>query len=216
MYEHDRSIIVGLLNVKQLTLLDANDNIPLKTVVSYYQNQLFFVFENTRLDYMFRTFREGSRGHMAFVQRINDEGPGDPFYQTIGLVTFEDVLEELLQAEIMDECDIGKQEARMQVTMNHDPLKPLYLAKRKPKVSVELPPPLALAAVQFLSTSVEPFHKQLISVGILQRLVRGCAVYTKIPKDKGNQQLPQMFIYENVSGPVIDTIEMIVTQILHG
>lgn len=105
VYEQDRSNIVGLLNVKQLTLLDANDNLPLKTVISYYQNQLFFVFENTRLDYMFRTFRGGNRGHMAFVQRINDDGSADPYYLTVGLVTFEDVLEELLQAEIMDECD---------------------------------------------------------------------------------------------------------------
>jgi CBS domain containing-hemolysin-like protein len=47
----------------------------------------------------------GSRGHMAFVQKVNDEGPGDPYYETIGVVTMEDVLEELLQADILDETD---------------------------------------------------------------------------------------------------------------
>ncbi|OXA64215.1 metal transporter CNNM4 [Folsomia candida] len=196
VYQEDRSNIVGLLNVKQLTLLDANDNIPLKTVIEYYQNQLFFVFENARLDYMFRTFREGNKGHMAFVQQINDEGEGDPFYQTIGLVTFEDVLEELLQAEIMDESDIGKQEARLAPNNKREPIKP-FDSKRKPKVRVEIPAPLALAAVQFLSTSVEPFKKEWLSVAILQRLVRGCAQYIKMPKDKGNQHLPEMYLYES-------------------
>ncbi|CAG7730498.1 unnamed protein product [Allacma fusca] len=195
IYERERSNIVALLNVKQLTLLDASDHIPLRTVIEFYQNQLFYVFENTRLDYMFRAFREGNRGHMAFVQRVNDDGPGDPYYETIGIVTMEDVLEELLQAEIMDESDVGKVQARKPNSQR--PKDAPYMFHKKLKSAVQIPPSLGLAAVQFLSASVEPFKKDHISVGIIQRLMKTTVVFVKAPKLKHNEKSPQFtYLYE--------------------
>lgn len=44
--------------------------------------------------------------HMAFVERIIPNGVGDPFQELVGLVTLEDVIEEIIQAEIVDETDI--------------------------------------------------------------------------------------------------------------
>lgn len=43
--------------------------------------------------------------HLAIVQKVNNEGEGDPFYEVLGLVTLEDVIEEIIKSEILDESD---------------------------------------------------------------------------------------------------------------
>ncbi|KAG6462281.1 hypothetical protein O3G_MSEX013162, partial [Manduca sexta] len=106
VYEGGRGNIVTVLFIKDLAFVDPDDNTPLRTLCQYYQNPCNFVFEDVTLDVMFKQFKEGHKGHMAFVHRINNEGEGDPFYETIGLVTLEDVIEEMIQAEIVDETDV--------------------------------------------------------------------------------------------------------------
>lgn len=43
------------------------------------------------------------QSRMAFVQRVNDEGLGDPFYETLGMITFEDVIADIFQSEVVTE-----------------------------------------------------------------------------------------------------------------
>ena len=66
-----------------------------------YLGQIFILFthflQNTPLNVMFNDFKSGERGHMAFVQEVNSSGEGDPFYETVGLVTLEDIIEEIIQ-----------------------------------------------------------------------------------------------------------------------
>ncbi|CAB0036563.1 unnamed protein product [Trichogramma brassicae] len=109
VYEGARTNIITMLYIKDLAFVDPDDNMPLKTLCQFYQNPCNFVFEDVTLDVMFKQFKEGHKGHMAFVQRVNSEGEGDPFYEVIGLVTLEDVIEELIQAEIIDETDVFTQ-----------------------------------------------------------------------------------------------------------
>lgn len=52
------------------------------------------------------SFLLAGKSHLAIVQKVNNEGEGDPFYEVLGLVTLEDVIEEIIKSEILDESDL--------------------------------------------------------------------------------------------------------------
>jgi len=59
VYENNKSNIVALLNIKDLALIDPDDNTPLKTICKFYQHHLLFVFDDHKLDHMLQDFRQG-------------------------------------------------------------------------------------------------------------------------------------------------------------
>lgn len=59
-----------------------------------------------RLPHLVMFYILTGHSHMGIVRRVNNEGDGDPYYETLGVLTLEDVIEEIIQSEIIDETDI--------------------------------------------------------------------------------------------------------------
>ncbi|XP_046810766.1 unextended protein isoform X2 [Lucilia cuprina] len=194
VYEGDRKNIVTLLYIKDLAFVDPDDNTPLRTLCEFYQNPVHFVFEDYTLDVMFNQFKDGTIGHLAFVHRVNNEGDGDPFYETIGLVTLEDVIEELIQAEIVDETDVFV-DNRTKVKRNRNKKQDFTVfAERRENQTIHISPQLTLATYQYLSTSIDAFKKEVISEQILRRLLNQDIVHSIKCKGKEKDD-PSLFIF---------------------
>ncbi|XP_067857470.1 metal transporter CNNM2-like [Heptranchias perlo] len=207
VYELEKSNIVDILYVKDLAFVDPDDCVPLKTITKFYSHPLHFVFFDTRLDTMLEEFKQG-KSHLAIVQKVNSEGEGDPFYEVLGLVTLEDVIEEIIKSEILDESDL--------YTDNRSKKKVAHFGKKrdfsafKPtvhEVKVKVSPQLLLAAHRFLSTEVSLFATAYMSEKILLRLLKHPDVINEIKFDEDDKQAPEHYLY--VRGKAVDYFVLI-------
>ena len=92
VYKNKLDNIVGILYLTQL-LGEKNTG---KTVGQVADKKIFFVDENKKLDFVFNAFIRAK--HHLFT--VNNE-----FGDVVGVITLEDVLEEIIKSEIMDEAD---------------------------------------------------------------------------------------------------------------
>ena len=104
VYEASNDNVVGLLHFKDFTLLDPDDNMPVKALLDHYNHKVEFCDTEDKLYEMFERFCLGE-AHLAFVREVIHEDEKDPYLKCVGIVTLEDVIEELVQEEIYDEFD---------------------------------------------------------------------------------------------------------------
>ncbi len=96
VFEGERDNVIGILMAKDLLKLQRAPELNLRTLL----RPAVFVPESKRLNELLRDFRS-NRNHLALVI--------DEFGSTAGLITIEDVLEEIV-GEIEDEFDVQEQE----------------------------------------------------------------------------------------------------------
>ncbi|XP_009321589.1 PREDICTED: metal transporter CNNM1 [Pygoscelis adeliae] len=198
IYEGDRrDNIVDLLFVKDLAFVDPDDCTPLQTVTRFYRRPLHCVFNDTRLDTLLEEFKKG-KSHLAIVQRVNNEGEGDPFYEVMGIVTLEDVIEEIIKSEILDETDLYT-DNRTKERVPHRGRKPQDFSIFRlsdSEMKVKISPQLLLATHRFMATEVEPFKSPYFSEKILLRLLKHPNVIQELKYDRKNKKAAEHYLYQ--------------------
>ncbi|XP_070408318.1 metal transporter CNNM3 isoform X3 [Nothobranchius furzeri] len=202
IYEEERSNIVEILYVKDLALVDPEDCTPMTTITKFYNHPLHFVFNDTKLDAMLEEFKKGN-SHMAIVQKVNNEGEGDPFYEVLGLVTLEDVIEEIIKSEILDESDgyldrklkhpVTPLEIPLEPRSSHEEFSLFKPPEGEPKIHTS--PQLLLATHRFLSREVELFSPARVSEKVLFHLLRHPSVNQEVHFDHNNRLSSSHYLY---------------------
>ena len=103
-YQEHRENLKGMIHVKDLTLLDPDDNMTVLQILTFYKHSTIDCYSDTLIDKMFEDFSKGE-SHMAFVLETIYPPDADPCEVYTGIITLEDVIEALVQMKIYDESD---------------------------------------------------------------------------------------------------------------
>eukprot|EP00475_Leptophrys_vorax_P009052 TRINITY_DN1593_c3_g1_i2.p1 TRINITY_DN1593_c3_g1~~TRINITY_DN1593_c3_g1_i2.p1 ORF type:complete len:550 (-),score=168.20 TRINITY_DN1593_c3_g1_i2:100-1749(-) len=111
VFSGSRNNVVGLILVKRLIVIDPDEERPLKSLAL---RRPLFIEPDVPLFHMLNLFQEG-KSHLAIVtndakeyERCYAEEVALPEHvQVLGIITIEDVVEEIIQEEIEDEDDVS-------------------------------------------------------------------------------------------------------------
>lgn len=185
VYEGNKNTVVGVLFLRDLAFIDPEDGVSLLSVLNFHKREIYSVFIDQKLDQTLNDFAAG-KCHLAIVNEIISNTDCDPFYKVVGVVTLEDILEEILQTEICDETDrfVDNRSLKPRNVKDVD----LGGLAATNSATPMLTPHQSLAIFQFLTSAVEPFSEEFISTSILKKLLQQ-EVVKLMTFDEDNPQL---------------------------
>jgi len=169
VYDDDESNVVHILLAKDLLFIDPDDKKPLAEVCGFYKTPFIMAEKDRPLNKMLDEFKTGEKGHLAIVKG-DEEDQG-----AIGLVTLEDIIEEIIQAEIIDETDIvmdNKTKRKRKKKGRFVKEKEVRMFMEPNSTQIDVSSQVHLAVLQFLTTSLPPFAPEIINGEILKKLLK--------------------------------------------
>mmetsp|Transcript_44986 Transcript_44986/g.104092 ORF Transcript_44986/g.104092 Transcript_44986/m.104092 type:complete len:683 (+) Transcript_44986:93-2141(+) len=124
VYGRDKHDYRGLLYTKDLMLADPEDEMKLGDFISIFNRKVESFFKSTKLVDVLNRFKKGGT-HMGLVREANLDSATNPVVEICGVLTLEDVMEEILQEEIVDETDVYVDvDNHIRVTDGREKIKP--------------------------------------------------------------------------------------------
>jgi len=181
VYKKYRNQLIGWFHVKDLSLIDSNDELPLKDFMKMFKRKVAISYTTDKLIDMFEVFRIGET-HLAFVIEIIQDEDVDPYPKCIGIITLHDVIEALVQLDIYDENTYFKQVVDSYNESKNDSSGSIITSTSKFSESINRPlliPQLRLSLFQLLH-SIKPFKEEFISNSVLEQAILNDSNVVKI------------------------------------
>ncbi|CAM4842949.1 unnamed protein product, partial [Rotaria magnacalcarata] len=106
VYSSEKSNVIGIVKLRDFALITPEQyQLTVKHLMEFHTHPYGYTKTTDSLYNLMQEFLK-SRWHIALVQELrNEEDNVDPVYVTVGVITLEDVIEEMLQREIIEEAD---------------------------------------------------------------------------------------------------------------
>ncbi|KAL7676780.1 hypothetical protein ACOME3_003030 [Neoechinorhynchus agilis] len=162
VYQGDRSNILGVLHIKDLALYKVYGQRTVGEVCGSFDLPFIRCKASTNMNELLFNLKENGKRGKSHMLVVEEDGPPEN-HKVIGIITMEDIIEEMLTFEILDEFDKNDEEKKKR-----------FAAREIHKTSQSLLSiRMKLAAFRKMAT-LEPFCEKRMSSDSLNRLIERC------------------------------------------